>query len=363
MRWLSQLLILSTVLSSSLVAQAGSDWQSEREIADKLERSHQDDEALKHYRLALARVPSTDFVNRAYLLAQISTHYLRKRDWAEAKKALFAATSTVQQLQKLGHLNDDLVLAITSLREEINLHLYREKVSFAERKVLLVMSENLDVNCLPQQLDYNRCTDLARGYLGSADAPAALLCLERLEGHMKGDANDRFKLQLRKAVLNKVAGKPADFNRLSRELRARSDIATSACAIAEAQTWACDYNGVPITIAQARGQLAKAKKLDADVQSRLYQVEITNALDRGYYPLGEQLCRKWLALPQKAFTEKQIESVKGSLSVCLQQQNKSDITNAASLYNQSKSKQFEFLVDEEREAQKAIEQDRLKRRH
>lgn len=180
---------------------------------------------------------------------------------------------------------------------------------------------------------------------------------------MKGDANDRFKLQLRKAVLNKVAGKPADFNRLSRELRARSDIATSACAIAEAQTWACDYNGVPITIAQARGQLAKAKKLDADVQSRLYQVEITNALDRGYYPLGEQLCRKWLALPQKAFTEKQIESVKGSLSVCLQQQNKSDTTNAASLYNQSKSKQFEFLVDEEREAQKAIEQDRLKRRH
>ena len=180
---------------------------------------------------------------------------------------------------------------------------------------------------------------------------------------MKGDANDRFKLQLRKAVLNKVAGKPADFNRLSRELRARSDIATSACAIAAAQTWACDYSGVPITIAQARGQLAKAKKLDADVQSRLYQVEITNALDRGYYPLGEQLCRKWLALPQKAFTEKQIESVKGSLSVCLQQQNKSDTTNAASLYNQSKSKQFEFLVDEEREAQKAIEQDRLKRRH
>ncbi|MBK9204288.1 MAG: hypothetical protein IPL73_18000 [Candidatus Obscuribacter sp.] len=47
----------------------------------------------------------------------------------------------------------------------------------------------------------------------------------------------------------------------------------------------------------------------------------------------------------------------------MQQQNKSDTTNAASLYNQSKSKQFEFLVDEEREAQRAIEQDRLKRRH
>ncbi|MBK9622893.1 MAG: hypothetical protein IPO31_27260 [Candidatus Obscuribacter sp.] len=47
------------------------------------------------------------------------------------------------------------------------------------------MSENLDVNCLPQQLDYNRCTDLARGYLGSADA---LPLCSVLSGwvHMKG---------------------------------------------------------------------------------------------------------------------------------------------------------------------------------
>lgn len=347
----------------SQVCLAKSDWQSERDIADKLDRDQRNDEAQKHYQLALAKVPADDVASRAYLLSQIGTQYLRKRRWQDAKNATFAATAMMYQLQKLGHLNDQLVYSISALREECSIHFASKKLSNDERKLLLSIAENVDTKCLPGQLDFNHCCDLARGYLSCCDPGAALLCLERLQPYMRGSADEGVQYQLRKSVLKKLGGKPAEFDRLCREMRSRQDLVTATCNIAETQTWGTDYQGFIITMAQARAQLNKSKRLDDAAQSKFYFVEIKNALDRGLYPMGESICRKWLALPHKSGNQSEIIKVNEYLDACLAQQGKAKAAKAGTERRSLERQQYEFLADEEREAQEAIRRKHARRGH
>lgn len=360
-RSIGQIVIVFAFVCALPLEAFGSNWQSERDIADRFERNQQNEEAFKHYQLALAKVPANDFANRAYLLLQISTQHLRKKRYAEAKSNVFAATALVNQLQNLGHLSDNLIYALSALREECNIRLQRESLAFDERKLLLAIAENIDTKCFPQQLDFKRCIELSRGYLRGADRSAALLCLKRLESYMQGDAIDRLSYQLRKALLDKLTGKPAEYERLCRDLCSHSDKVTSACTIAEAQTWVCDYDGALSTISQVRAQLTKSKGMDAAVQARLYAVEINNACDRGNFAQGESLCRKCLSLPQKSMTKDQLELVKLRLSDCLSRQNKID-KKFSSSYSQRESKRYEFLIEDEREAQRLFEQSHAKRK-
>lgn len=352
------LFLISNLLPAAL---AKNDWQSERDIADKLERDQQNDEAHKHYQLALAKVPANDFANRAYLLSQIGNHYLRKKRWQDAKNTVFTATTMIYQLQKLGHLNDQLVYSISALREECNINLASKKITSDQRKLLLSIAENIDTKCLPGQLDFNHCSDLARGYLACGDPAAALLCLERLQPYLHGSDAERLQYQLRKSVLKKLCGKPAEFDRLCREMRARQDIVTAICKIAESQTWGTDYQGFIVTMAQARAQLSKSKRLDDAAQSKFYFVEIENALDRGLYPMGESICRKWLALPHKSVNQSEITKVYEYLDACLAPQGKVKGANVGTKRRSLKRQQFDFLADEEREAQEAINQKHARR--
>ncbi len=120
--------------------------------------------------------------------------------------------------------------------------------------------------------------------------------------------------------------------------------------MADAQSWAADYEGCIQTIESARKSLKKSGTLNTTALRAISSSLINCSMDRGAWSLAERECKTWLALPG-ASTSPDYKPVIRCLIRCLEQQSKNAEAKKYEQQIKSGSGEYDFITEDEKAIQ------------
>lgn len=334
-------------------------WESERALGDKCDIDKRGEEALAHYRLALKALPASDLINKADLQTLVTLQLVKLKRDEQASVDLNLLVNQMRQLSGQHAATDRLLYSLTALAEELDLRSQGSPGTLAQRKKQLSMLERLYCNCLPKYVGVDRLCAESRVFLSYGDVHSAWQFMEKIAPYMHGTEQKRQEFEARLAAVKKRDGKPETYNKLFSELTAKKGLAQAAATMADAQSWAADYEGCIQTIESTRKSLKKSGNLDSAALRAMSRSLIDCSLDRGAWSLAEKECKTWLALPG-ASTSPDRKLVLQCLVRCLQQQSKNAEAKKYEQQVKSGISDFDFITEDENAIQKEIQSHRSK---
>jgi len=334
-------------------------WESERALGDKCDIDKRGEEALAHYRLALKAVPAGDLINKADLQTLVILQLVKLKRDEQASLDLNLLVNQMRQIGGQHAATDRLLYSLTALAEELDMRAQGGQGTFAQRKRQLSMLERLYCNCLPKYVGVDRLCAETRVFLSYGDNHSAWQFMENIAPYMHFTDHKRDKFVARIAVVKKRDGKPETYNKLFSDLTAKKGLGQAAATMADAQTWAADYEGCIQTIESARKSLKKSGNLDSAALRVMSMSLIDCSMDRGAWSLAEKECKTWLAIPG-ANTSSDHKLVLQGLIRCLQQQSKNAEAKKYEQQINSGLSDYDFITEDEKAIQKEIQSRRGK---
>ncbi len=350
MTQLSKLFLIASFLTASGIAASSalalSQWEEEREHGIRFEFAKNFSAALPHYLKALALAPPSNANLRVQLQSQIATCYMRQEQRLKALPYIDSLLASVSVLRASHALKADTEMYLVALVEECESN-HASLASKAKKEWLeyIMLSQRIGEAAVPSIMTPDRQASHARCFLAMGDPPGALKFFNAYMKKMPPSDSRYQEMRLRQAALKNLLHQPEMLQELSGNLSKTKSPVEVACLIANAQTWATDYNAADKTLSSIYDKLDRQNKLSKFDRISLLNTRLDNSLDCGRWAEAEQLAKQCLALsPPERIRNLCLEG----LSIALRRQGKTK--DAAKILNQRRANTYGFLEEEERDA-------------
>lgn len=330
------------VAASASAAESNADWKNDRAEAGRQELSYNFAGAVALYERGLKKIPAGALGERVDFQCQIAMNYLRLNKDAQAEAAIDSMLVSFKKLRLASKLNPDTEMSVHSFIEEIDGD-PGTGLSVAQMHKRNLLALRVVADILPDLFNFSRVSKVTRGYLGRGKPALALEYVNLYVARMPKTAEKYDDLLLDAAALKCFLGDSSNLDSIAKAMRKTKSASEVAARVAEAQTWATDYQGADKTIERCFKELKDKKSLTQADEVRLSYARLGNYIDHGLWVQGEKLARR--VLTYKLDDETRRLYLQG-LAACLSQQGKN---KEAAIY-EAQGRKFNFLVDDERAA-------------